>query len=144
MIKLKDIKKQYALTYCLFPRLLLLGFYSSYLVRMSRLLRVSRRRYSSPACIMRISRPRANKLFECSIGSEWAVSLRVNKLNGAFILATPWYMLNDLNDNHYRMRLSTFSRWKYKKLQYRYMQSLNTLHIWNGIWLCQNLWFKLL
>lgn len=120
MIKLKDIKKQYALTYCLFPRLLLLGFYSSYLVRMSRLLRVSRRRYSSPACIMRISRPRANKLFECSIGSEWAVSLRVNKLNGAFILATPWYMLNDLNDNHYRIDLSMRFLRFYKMIKFAY------------------------
>ena len=120
MIKLKDIKKQYALTYCLFPRLLLLGFYSSYLVRMSRLLRVSRRRYSSPACIMRISRPRANKLFECSIGSEWAVSLRVNKLNGAFIFLTPWDVDNGLNDNHYRIRLSIVYLIFYKKAKLAY------------------------
>ena len=120
MIKLKDIKKQYALTYCLFPRLLLLGSYSSYLVRMRPLLRLSRSRYSSPACIVRISRPRANKLFECSIGSEWAVSLRVNKLNGAFILATPWYMLNDLNDNHYRIDLSINYLTIYKKLKFAY------------------------
>lgn len=80
-------------TYCLFPRLLLFRFLLFYLVRMRRLFRVKRKRYSSPACIILISRPKENKLFECSIGNEWAASLlRVNKLNGAFIPSTPWYM----------------------------------------------------
>lgn len=88
---------------------------------MSRLLRVKRKRYSSPACIMRISRPNANKLLECSIGSDWCVSLlRVNKLNGAFIPSTPWYVVNDLNDNHYRIGLSTIIFIIYKKTIFAY------------------------
>ena len=81
----KKLKKQYALIHTACSHV----YYSVciyYFVSMSRLLRVRRRRYSSPACMIRISRPRAKRLLECSIGSECAVSLlRVNKLKGAFM-----------------------------------------------------------
>ena len=92
-----------------------------YLGRISRLLRVKRKRYSSPACMIRISRPKENRLFECNIGSECATSLlRVNRLNGAFIPSVPWYIVNGLNDNHYRIDLSMNYLRFHKKLKFAY------------------------
>lgn len=88
-----NFKKQYALIHTAYFHDYYFKYSKFYLVKMSRLLRVNRKRYSSPACMILISRPNENKLFECSIGNDWWVSLlRVNKLNGAFIPATPWYM----------------------------------------------------